>query len=159
MAIIKCPKCGNPITDDAPICPKCMTRGDEIQRLLALQAPPKPPFRTWKLVSGILSIVLFFVVSLQSCVVGLGNTLLDSGEVSGSAGFIVSIMMLAGGIVSIATRNGGKGGNIALIVLFGIATFFGFVLAGSYSDLLVWSTWCLVNLIIAIIALVKCAKM
>ena len=85
--------------------------------------------KTWKLVSGILSIVLFFMVAFQSCAAGISNTLSESGEVSGSAGIIVAIMLLAGGIVSIATRNGGKGGNIALIVLFGIGTLFGYVLA------------------------------
>lgn len=111
--------------------------------------------KTWKLVSGILSIVLFFMVAFQSCAVGISNTLSESGEVSGSAGIIVAIMLLAGGIVSIATRNGGKGGNIALIVLFGIGTLFGYVLAGSFSDLYIWATWCLINVILAIVSLIK----
>ena len=111
--------------------------------------------KTWKLVSGILSIVLFFMVAFQSCAAGLNNSLSETGEVSGSAGIIVAIMLLAGGIVSIATRKGGKGGNIALIVLFGIATIFGYALAGSFSDLRIWATWCLVNVILAIVSLVK----
>lgn len=111
--------------------------------------------KTWKLVSGILSIILFFMVSFQSCAVGIGNTLSESGEASGSAGIIVAIILLSGGIVSIATRNGGKGGNIALIVLFGIATLFGYTLAGSFSDLNIWATWCLINVVLAVIALVK----
>ena len=105
--------------------------------------------KTWKLVSGILSIVLFIMVAFQSCAVGIGNTLGETGEVGGSAGIIVAIMLLAGGIVSIATRKGGKGGNIALIVLFGYG------LAGSYSDLYIWATWCLINVILAIVSLVK----
>ena len=79
----------------------------------------------------------------------------ESGEVSGSAGIIVAIMLLSGGIVSIATRNGGKGGNIALIVLFGIATLFGYALAGSFSDLNIWATWCLINVVFAVITLIK----
>ena len=108
--------------------------------------------KTWKLVSGILSIVLFFMVAFQSCAAGLSNSLSETGEVSGSAGIIVAIMLLAGGIVSIATRKGSKGGNIALIVLFGIATY---TLAGSFSDLKIWATWCLVNVILAIVSLVK----
>ena len=96
--------------------------------------------KTWKLVSGILSIVLFFMVAFQSCAAGISNSLSETGEVSGSAGIIVAIMLLAGGIVSIATRKGGKGGNIALIVLFGIAALFGYTLAGSFSDLKIWAT-------------------
>lgn len=63
--------------------------------------------KTWKLVSGIISIILFLLVMFQSCAAGISNTLEANGELSGSAGLIVSIMMLAGGIVSIATRKGG----------------------------------------------------
>ena len=114
--------------------------------------------KTWKLVSGILSIVVFFMVAFQSCASGIGNAMAENGEVSGSAGIIVAIMILSGGIVSIATRKGGKGGNIALIVLFGIGALFGYVLAGSFSDLNIWATWCLVNVILAIISLVKHKK-
>lgn len=72
--------------------------------------------KVWKLVSGILSIILFVFVSFQSCAAGVSNALEANGEASGSAGIIVAILMLAGGIVSIATRKSlGKGGNIALI--------------------------------------------
>lgn len=111
--------------------------------------------KTWKLVSGILSIVLCLIVMLQSCAAGISNALQENGEASGSAGVIVAIMMLSGGIVSIATRKGGKGGNIALIVLFGLATLIGYSMAGSYADLKIWSGWCAINLVLAFIALFK----
>ena len=114
--------------------------------------------KTWKLVSGILSIVAFFMVAFQSCAAGIGNAMAENGEVSGSTGIIVAIMILSGGIVSIATRKGGKGGNIALIVLFGIGALFGYVLAGSFSDLNIWATWCLINVVLAIVSLIKCKK-
>ena len=114
--------------------------------------------KTWKLVSGILSIVAFFMVAFQSCAAGIGNAMAENGEVSGSAGIIVAIMILSGGIVSIATRKGGKGGNIALIVLFGIGALFGYVLAGSFSDLNIWATCCLINVVLAIVSLIKCKK-
>lgn len=114
--------------------------------------------KTWKLVSGILSIILFVVVSLQSCAAGIYNALDENDEVSGSAGIIVAIMMLAGGIVSISTRKGSKGGNIALIVLFGIGALFGFTLAGSYADLNIWAFWCLINAVLAIVSLAKKPK-
>ena len=115
--------------------------------------------KVWKLVSGILSIVLFLIVSFQSCAAGISNTLSDNGEVGGSAGVLVAIFLLAGGIVSIATRNSkGKGGNIALIILFGLATIIGLALAGSYLDLEIWAAWCAINVVLAIIALVKTPK-
>ena len=114
--------------------------------------------KTWKLVSGILSIILFVFVMFQSCAAGVVNTLEANGEVSGSAGVIVAIMLLAGGIVSIATRNGSKGGNIAIIVLYGIGTIFGFVLSGNYADLKIWAFWCLICVVLAIVSLVKGKK-
>lgn len=115
--------------------------------------------KVWKLVSGILSIVLFVLVAFQSCAVGVSNTIMESEEVSGSAGIIVAILMLAGGIVSIATRNAsGKGGNIALIVLFGLAALIGFTSYGSFSDLAIWSGWCVINAILAIVAIVTGKK-
>lgn len=66
--------------------------------------------KTWKLVSGIISIVLFVFVSFQSCAAGVVNTMEENREVGGSAGLIVAIMLLTGGIVSIVTMwiyNGG----------------------------------------------------
>lgn len=111
--------------------------------------------KTWKLVSGILSIILSLLVLFQSCAAGLSNTLQNNGESSGSAGLIVAIMLLAGGIVSVATRKGSNGGNIALIVLFVIGALLGFTMAGSYGDLIIWSGWCAVCAILAIISYVK----
>lgn len=112
--------------------------------------------KTWKLVSGILSIILFALVAFQSCAAGMSNALEENGEISGSAGLIVAILLLTGGIVSIATRkSNGKGGNIALIVLFGLAALIGFAGHGSYSDLAVWAGWCLINAILALVALLK----
>ncbi len=112
--------------------------------------------KVWKLVSGILSIVLFVLVAFQSCAAGVANTLESNGEVSGSAGIIVAVCMLAGGIVSIATRKSeGKGGNIALLVLFGLAALVGFANYGTYSDLAIWSGWCVINAVLAVIAMIK----
>lgn len=111
--------------------------------------------KTWKLVSGILSIVLCLLVLFQSCAAGTVNALEGSGEVSGSAGFIVAIMMLVGGIVSIVTREGSKGGNIAIIILYGIASLIGFTMAGNFKDLNIWAFWCLICAVLAIVSLVK----
>ena len=109
--------------------------------------------RVWKLVSGILSIILFAVVMFQSCAAGVVNALEDNGGISGSVGVI---LMLAGGIVSIATRNKtGKGHDIALIVLFGLAAVFGFAGYGNYSDLVIWSVWCLINAVLAVVSMIK----
>lgn len=112
--------------------------------------------KIWKLVSGILSIILFIIIEVQSCAAGVVNAIEENGGTSGSVGFVCGILILAGGIVSIASRkSSGKGGNIALIVLFGLAALFGFIGYGNYSDLAVWSVWALINAGIAIISIVK----
>lgn len=115
--------------------------------------------KTWKLVSGILSIVLFTFVSFQSCAAGMSNALEENGELSGTAGLLVAILLLTGGIVSIVTRkSSGKGGNIALIILYGFGALIGFAGHGSYSDLVIWAGWCLINAVLALAALIKNGK-
>lgn len=115
--------------------------------------------KIWKLVAGILSIVFCLIVALQSCAAGVANALEENGEVSGSAGLLVAILMLAGGIVSIVVRKSEKkGGNIALIVIFGLAALIGFTNYGSYSDLAIWSGWCLINAALAVLSLVSNGK-
>ncbi len=112
--------------------------------------------KVWKLVSGILSIVLFFFVMLQSCAAGLSNALEENGESGGSGGLILAIFMLTAGIVSIVTRKStSKGGDIALIVLNVIGAFFGYTLAGSYTDLKIWATWLVVCAVLALISMIK----
>lgn len=69
--------------------------------------------KTSKLVVGIISIVLCFLVGLQSCAAGLGNALENNGEIGGTAGLILALSLLIAGIVAICTRNGGKGGYLA----------------------------------------------
>lgn len=172
MESIKCPKCNNTITGvsagQTVKCPKCGNAmkllggtSGSISTTTANSTKSKKktieyPLATWKLVSGILSMVLFLLVSFQSCAAGIGNAIMNNGESSGSGGIILAMLMLSGGIVSVATRkNIGNGGNIALIVLFGIASFIGFATAGSYTDLNIWAFWCLINVILAIIAMVK----
>lgn len=112
--------------------------------------------KTWKLVSGILSIVFFVLITFQSCAAGISNSLEENGEVSGSAGVLVAIMVLCGGIVSIAARNSlGKGADIACTVLYLIGALFGFTMAGSYSDLRIWAFWSLVCGILSIVSAVR----
>ena len=115
--------------------------------------------KTFKLISGILCCVLCAIVMLQSCVAGVSNALTESGEVSGSAGLLVALLMLAGGIVMIATRKSTKkGGSIAGVIIFLLAALFGFANAGSYSDLKIWSGLCLILGIINIIAAIRLKK-
>lgn len=116
--------------------------------------------KIWKLVSGILSIVMSIMVLFQSCAASMADALEDEGGASGGFGILVTVLMLTGGIVSIAVRRGEKGGNVALIIIFGLAAFLGIVgsSAGSFGDLAVWGSWCLICAILAIVSLIKGSK-
>lgn len=105
-----------------------------------------------KLVFGIISCVLFLVVTLQSCAAGVGNALAENGESSGTAGFLTALFMLAGGIVAIAARRK-RGGAIACIILYGLGAIIGFANAGSYADLNIWSAYCVIVAVVCLISL------
>lgn len=102
--------------------------------------------RTWKLVAGILSCIATIMVLFQSCAAGIVGAVEKSESVGGGAGFMVALLMLTGGITSIATRNSEKtGGDTALIIIFGLAGLIGTTMSGIYKDLVIWGVWCLIN--------------
>lgn len=111
--------------------------------------------KIWKLVSGILSIILSLFVVFQSMFAGMANAY-GHGDISGTAGLFVAVFMLAAGIVSIVVRNSEKkGGDRALIVLFLLAAVLGYTLSGSFTDLKIWATWCLICGILSFISMRK----
>jgi hypothetical protein len=111
--------------------------------------------KTWRVVSGIVSIALMFFVVFQSCAAGLSNALEESGEVSGSAGVLLAILMLVGGILSLVLRNKSGKPIISIVIVYVLAALFGYTMAGSFTDLKIWATWCLVCAVIAVISMVK----
>lgn len=115
--------------------------------------------KTAKLVVGILSICLSAMVLFQSCAAGAANALEANGEVGGTGGFIVAIMLLAGGIVMIATRKSEKkGGSIAALILYLLGALIGFATAGSYSDLKIWAVVALLIAVMNAAALLQLKK-
>ena len=94
--------------------------------------------QTTRMVVGIISMVLFIIISLQSCVAGVGNALADNGEVSGSSGIILAFCMMIAGIISVAARKT-KGGTITALCFYVLGGIIGIANVGTYSDLQVWS--------------------
>ncbi len=113
-----------------------------------------------KLVLGILTIVISCFVLFQSCAAGAVNALSDNGESSGTAGAMVALLMLAGGITMIASRkNTKKGGSVAGIIIFGISALIGFTSAGSaFKDLIVWAVLCIILAVVNLLAVFRCKK-
>lgn len=93
-----------------------------------------------RLVIGIFAIVLFVLIAFQSCAAGVSNALEESDSISGSSGLFLSIFMLVGGIVGVATRKSiKKGGCIASGILFLIGAVMGATSWNSdYGDLQIW---------------------
>ena len=90
-----------------------------------------------RMVCGIICCCLFLVIVFQSCAVGIGNALADSGEVSGSGGFITAVLMLVAGIISIAGRKS-KGATITALVFYVLAGIIACTMYGSFSDLQIY---------------------
>ena len=109
-----------------------------------------------RLISGILSIVLSLVILLQSCAVGMLEAMGADGSDSAS-GLLVALLLIAAGIVAIVTRNGSRGGSIALVVLYAVAAVMGFS-ATVYADLIVWAVWCCVCAVAAPVSLLRRRK-
>lgn len=113
--------------------------------------------KTWKLVSGILSLAFSLFILFQSCAANFVAAWEEKNDdTSAAGGFLVALMLIAGGIVSIVTRKSTKNsGNTALIILFGLGALIGYANLGIYSDLVFWSTWALACAILAIVSFVK----
>lgn len=115
--------------------------------------------KTSKLVTGIITLAFTIMVFFQSCAAGAYNTLEGNGESSGTAGFFVAVLMIAGGIINIVTRKSdAKGGSIAALIIFLLASLIGFTLAASFDDLKIWAGWCLIMAIMNIVDIVRKKK-
>ncbi len=153
--LIQCPECKNMISDKANICPKCGYPIDSInlndnENVIIPELSSnafvfqndgiKPKWKLGRKIIGILSIVLFFVISLQSCATGIYDTISDSGGVGGIAGFISAILVLTAGIINISTINDIKKNGIAWgLSFYWMAAFISKIGCKSFPDLKMWS--------------------
>lgn len=110
--------------------------------------------KTSRLVIGIISIVLSLIVTFQSCAAGIGNSLAENKEVSGSAGLFLAICMLVAGIVGIAARKS-KGGTITAGCFYIVGGIIGLANAGSYSDLKIWAVLSFIFAVVFILTAIK----
>lgn len=113
--------------------------------------------KTTKLVIGIISIVLTFLVMFQSCAAGIGDAIVDEGGTSGASGILVSVLMLTSGIVAIATRNS-RGGAIFCTIAYALAGLLGISASGVFADLKIWGSVCLVFAVVFLVAAIRMKK-
>lgn len=152
MALITCPECGKQVSDQATSCPNCgcpvrqstvldsdMVELGRVKTMKDMEAAEyaRRTFALSKLVLGIISLVMFLFVGFQSCSVGLLASLGQSSDLGGSAGALLSIVLLVCGILGIAGRY-----NRNITLTAGILYIVGGVLAlpnaQIYKDLIFW---------------------
>lgn len=130
---MRCPKCG--IQTKERYCPECG------ERTIGKRRKPKQSkaATTAKLIMGIVSIVLFALISFQSCTVAsLGIFVSEETATSGFSGLLLSFLMLIAGIVGTITRKN-PGGSLTAAAIWILGSIVGFTGAGIFSDLAIWS--------------------
>lgn len=119
----------------------------------------KGALATGRLVTGIISIVLFALISFQSCAAGLSNTLEQNNATSGTAGLLLAFVYLIAGIIGTATRNSASaGGPAACCVFYFIGAALTIGTGSSFGDLPVWGFIACAFGIVYVIAAVKTKK-
>ena len=147
-----CKNCGTEIADTAKFCPTCgASNTPVVTPTVSSQVTTQPKnMATWKTISGVLSLALSMIVLFQSCAAGFVESVSNETTGGSASGLFVAILLIAVGVVSIATRRS-RGGNIAIIIISGIGAVIGFAGHGIYEDLIVWSVW---HVVLAVVALI-----
>lgn len=164
MAMIKCEDCGREYSDKAMQCPQCgcpnpQAKKDVVPQQEILQfAPQKGVWSAGRLIIGILSLCMSFIILLQSCSVGLLNSLSNSKEIDGFAGAFLAFMWFVGGIVAIVTRNSRSRTVTMLPVAFYWLGALLSTTAGIYRDLKIWGFVSFVFGVIFLLAGLKTKK-
>lgn len=112
--------------------------------------------KIWKSLSGFLSILIAALIALLFLFTDLLELLANplQIETSGSpgiAGAILAVALAFGGIITLATRSGGREGSIAASILYGVGGLVGLVLAGEHLDLRIASGWALLCMVVAMV--------
>lgn len=112
--------------------------------------------KIWKTLSGILSLSAAAFIALLFLFTDLLELLANPLQIEtfgspGVAGAIVAAALACGGIITLATRDGGRGGSIAASILYGVGGVVGMVLAGDHLDLRVCAAWSLLCMVVAMV--------
>ena len=94
--------------------------------------------RTARKIIGIISVMLFFLISFQSCAAGTYNALADTGEHSGTAGMTLAFCMAIAGVIGITCKDS-IGATVTAGLLYAFGGFVALIARGTYTDLIIWS--------------------
>lgn len=110
-----------------------------------------------RLIIGIVSFILFFIILFQSCAAGVVNSMAGSSDVGGSAGLIVAFMVVIAGIIAIVCRKNATGSIIAGVV-YALSGIVGLSNSNVYKDLSIWGVLFIIFAIFYIISGIKQKK-
>lgn len=162
MALIKCKECGKEFSENADMCPNCGNPNPNkpvVQNVNVEFKKHKGFWSAGRLTIGIISIVLFFLVSLQSCAAGVSNALEENNSTSGSNGFFLALCMLIAGIVGICTRNTkNKVGAIVCTVFYWLGALMSVGQSETFGDIAIWGTLCFIFGIVYLVCAIKTKK-
>lgn len=82
--------------------------------------------KTWKLLSGLFTLMSSFFVGFSGLVLGLDQAFKHKADNGESDGIFIAFFMFFGGLVSIFLRKSKVSGNIAIIILHTIVAIIGF---------------------------------
>lgn len=113
--------------------------------------------KTARLIIGIVSFVLFFIILFQSCAAGMVNSMSNSANTDGTSGIFVGIIVIVAGIIAIVMRKSGKG-SIVSGIFYGLAGIVGYCNSEVYKDLAIWGGLFIIFALFFIISGIKQIK-
>ena len=141
-----CTYCGAYMVNGASFCPSCGGKIDA-QPVIVETAPPiraakvEKSAKPWRVVSGILTLIVAALALLSACGAVVPST--TDNVIILMAGFLGAALMVAAGIVSIATSaRSGRIYNAVLIILYSASMLACCVTIGAYLDLGFCGLWC-----------------
>ncbi len=96
--------------------------------------------KAWKIISGILSILLSFVIAIISFLHFFAATVSSSFPM-GLIGVLAAFLLFLAGLISLCTCSGYLGGNIATLIFFLLTIAASFFRIYSYPYLLISGIW------------------
>ena len=108
--------------------------------------------KAWKIISGILSILLSFVIAIISFLHFFAATVSSSFPM-GLFGVLAAFLLFLAGLISLCTCSGYLGGNIATLIFFLLTIAASFFRIYSYPYLLISGIW---SILCAIVIFILC---
>ena len=128
-----CPRCGSRYSRENAFCNVCGERN------IYKKVNNVVKFQTTKLVIGIISFVIFCVISFQSCAVSLLYAFGGADVFSMSCGYVSALCFCAGGVLAIVARNKTeKPINYICAGFYWLVYFFSRFGMKDYPDLEIW---------------------